>query len=107
MLSHNLIDQVVIALTNHLNESRVVEPVLSALYSLCVYHGLRQEIDETAIENVITRIRETYPPESDIHEKALLTETELKSDDNCFGFIGKYVHSVSISCCVYLILYRV
>ena len=42
VLSHNLIDQVVVALNNHLNESRVVEPVLSALYSLCVYHGLRQ-----------------------------------------------------------------
>ena len=50
-----------------------------------------QEIDETAIENVITQIREHYPPESEIHEKATLTEAELKSDENCFGFIGKSV----------------
>jgi len=90
VLSHDLIGQVVTALTNHVNESRVVEPVLSALYSLCVYHGLRQEIDETAIEDVITQIREHYPPESEIHEKASLTETELKSDENCFGFIGNW-----------------
>ena len=50
-----------------------------------------QEIDETAIENVITQIREHYPPDSEIHEKATLTEAELKSDENCFGFIGKSV----------------
>ena len=48
-----------------------------------------QEIDELGIEDQITRIREHYPEESDIHQKAVLAEAELKSDDNCFGFIGK------------------
>ena len=50
---------------------------------------MSQEIDETRIEDVITRIRQHYPPDSKVHEKAVLTEAELKSDENCFGFIGK------------------
>ena len=52
MLANGVIDHVCKALQNHVTEPKVVEPVLSALYSLCVYHGLRQVISTHCVSTM-------------------------------------------------------
>ena len=84
-----MIECIVGVLHNHMSDMNVVVAVLSALYSLCVFHGLRKEIDETGVENVISDLKSRYNQDTLVYSRAALTEAELKSDENCFGFIGK------------------
>ena len=100
-----MIECIVGVLNNHMADMNVVVAVLSALYSLCVFHGLRKEIDETGVENVISDLKSRYNQDTLVYSRAALTEAELKSDENCFGFIGKLVHCLLLCRTLLVLLY--